>query len=726
MTKLIPICMILLFTWPLSSRADEGLWLPLLVQDQKYQAMRQAGLCLSAEEIYSVNQACLKDAILGLMGEGANYKSFGTASFVSAEGLILTNYHCILNQIERFSTEENDFITYGYWAADKTEETYCHNLFVKQLVRMEDVTQRILADTEGLEGQELTDRINENGIRIAREMTKDTGLEAHMQSLMGGNQYVVSLYRVFKDVRMVAAPPTAIGKFGGNDDNWRWPRHTGDFAFLRIYADADNRPAAHSKDNRPYRPDHFLPIAAQGAAPDDFTMVLGYPGDTYQYVPSFGLDKIINNEHNTRITFYRDKLRLLEQAIADNPTLRLRYYSRLSSTGNQYLRLLGETSGARQLELIEEKKQLENAFTTWVHSTPELTRKYGDVLPSMDSIYQHLALYNLAQTCFTEVGLGGAEIVPFIGKFEKLVAMLRRGNASQNTIDKEISKLQALSEPFFRHWDYETDRQLFRSSLFHYWNDMPAQFHSPETTAFLQDYDGDLELLSTDLFARSPFAGQERLAQLLNGLSPDDLPRIADDPLYRISISYYKINVEKIARQRSALQAALRPWYKLFQQGLTEYRKDRDFYPDGNSSLRYSYGRVTGTLPEDGVAYSPFTYLSGMYAKSRLHAGNDAYDMPRKLQTLYAERQQRELGDLPVCFLTDCHTSKGMSGSPVVNSKGQLIGLNFDRIWQGVVSDYKFDPERSRNIAVDIRFILFLLKEYSPNDYVWEELSWVE
>ncbi len=726
MTKQIFLFVVLFFGMALPFQAHEGLWLPFLVKDQQYDAMRESGLELSAEAIYSINQACLKDAVIGLMGEGSNYKSFGTASFVSAEGLIVTNFHCILGYLERISTEENDFLKYGYWAQNKAEETWCHNLMVKQLVKMEDVTSRILRDTDGLEGKALTDKINENGIAIAREMTKETDLEAHTQSLMAGNQYIMSFYKVFKDVRMVAAPPTAIGKFGGNADNWKWPRHTGDFAFLRVYADSTNRPAAHHRENCPYVPENYLKISAEGGAEGDFAMVLGYPGETYQYIPSFGLEKIMNNEHQTKIKFYRDKLRILEQAIEEAPSIRLRYYSRMSSVGNQYLRLLGELNGVQAMGLIEQKRAGESAFTAWVNSSTELTRKYGEALPRMDSIYRHLSLYNLANTCFQEVGIGGAEIVPFIGKFEKLVSILNRGKASQNTINKESERLLGLAGQFFRNWDYEVDRQLFRSSLFHYWNAMPAAFRSDETTAFLQTYDGDLEQLTSDLFAQSLFTYPQRLEDLLQTVTPEQLGTITNDPLYRIAISYYKINVEKIARQRGALQAALHPYYKLFQEGLAEYHTGKTLFPDGNSSLRYAYGKVGGAVPEDGLLYQPFTYFTGMYRKHLAHAEEEDYYFPQKLQALYAQQQNNGEADLPVCFLTDCHTSKGMSGSPVVNSKGELIGLNFDRIWQGVVSDYQYSPELSRNINVDIRFILFLLQAYSPNRYVLDELSVVD
>ena len=726
MKRLLIIILSITFLSNFKAKADEGMWLPLLLKEQKFAEMRKMGLRLSTEEIYSINKACVKDAVIGLMGEGANLRSFGTASFISGSGLIITNYHVVLSYIERFSTEKNDFLKYGYWAKNPTEESLCRGLQMKQLIRMEDVTDAILQGTEGLTGSEKLDKIDQNGKEIAKSATKGTRYEVRMQSLFGNSQYIMNVYAVYRDIRMVAAPPFAIGKFGGDKDNYSWPRHTGDFAILRVYANNDNNPASFSAKNVPYKPKHFFPISSKGVKDGDFIMIPGYPGSTRQYIPSFALEKIIYTDNAHRVAIRRDKMEILNNAINENPELKFRYTSRLSSVGNSYLRWKGEIMGVTKMDLVNKKRDEENKFTDWVKSDKDRVEKYGNILKKMEEHYKEVSKYNLAEIYFNEAGINGSEIVPFIGKFEKLAAIYLRKNQDLKAANSEASRLVGLTHQFFNNWDYEADRKMFRNMLYRYYKEMPDMFKPESMVRYISIYNGDIELLTKEVFEKSIFTDKVKLLAFLESDDRDVANKIKNDPLYQLSIGYYMVNVDRINRQRGALQAKLLEMNNVYISGLLEMNSRERLYPDANNSQRISYGQVKGTAAIDGIVYTSSTYLEGANVKYLNNIEDSDFYMPKKIRDLLLKREfanyATKEGKLAVNFLTNAHTTSGSSGSPVLNSKGELVGLNFDRIWQGVASDYKYDDDISRSIAVDIRYILFILDKYSPSDYVIKEL----
>lgn len=727
MRRLLLSCVLTTILLPTQLIADEGMWLPLLLKNQKFSQMRKMGLKLSAEEIYSINQACLKDAVIGLMGEGANLRSYGTASFVSDSGLIITNYHVVMSYIERFSTPENDFLKYGYWANNRSEESLCRGLQVKQLIRMVDVTEEILEGTDGLTGRTKKDKIDENGKKIADRETKGTKYEVRMQSLFGNSQYIMNVYAVYRDVRMVAAPPMAIAKFGGNSDNYKWPRHTGDFALLRVYANNKNMPASYSKNNRPYKPVHFLPVSSKGVKDQDFVMIMGFPGSTREYVPSFALDKIIYNQNAHKVAIRKEKLDIINNAIEENPSLKFRYTTRLSSIGNSYLRWKGEIMGVSRMDLVNVKKKEEELFNKWANSTPERAAKYGSVLKEMEEHYQKVAEYNLAYDYFNEAGLNGSEIVPFIGKFEKMAAIYSRQKIDDKKASAEAKRLMGLTHQFFNNWDYEIDRKIFRNMMVKYYENMPNKFKPEAMVRYLTIYNGDVEKLSQEIFANSLFTNKERVISFLEDSNRNVQKEIKEDPLYAISIGYYMINVDRIVRQRGDLQARLQELNDIYLEGYMQMNNASTLYPDANNSLRISYGRVSGANAQDGLWYDPFTTLDGVLSKYLNNMEDPNFYIPKKIRDLHSNADYWKYSDknnqLPVNFLTNAHTTSGSSGSPIINGKGELVGLNFDRIWEGVASDYRYDKEISRAIAVDIRYVLFILDKYSPSRYVFDELS---
>ncbi len=722
--KLLYLLLISLFTTPLI--ADEGMWMPFLIKNQKFAQMRKMGLKLSAEEIYSVNQACIKDAVIGLMGEGANLRSYGTASFISDKGLIITNYHVVMSYVEQFSNPQRDFIKYGYWASKPEEESYCRGLEIKQLVRIEDVTEEILVGTEGLTGREKVNKINENGKAIAERVTKGNKLEVKMQSLFANNQYIMNVYKVFKDIRLVAAPPISIGKFGGNADNYSWPRHTGDFAILRVYAGKDNEPKRHSKDNVFYKPVKSLPISLKGVKENDFIMIPGFPGSTKLYIPSFALEKNIYELNAARVAIRGEKMRILKEAIENNPDSKFRYTTRLSSVGNSYLRWKGEIQGVTKMDLVSKKREEEKLFVDWANSTPERAAKYGDVLSRMEELYKEVSIYNLAEVYFLEAGIAGSEIVPFIGKFEKLAAMYGRKKFDSRSADNECKRLIGLTHQFFNNWDIEVDRKMFRNLMFRYYQNMDERFKPEAMNRYIRQYDGDVEKLSQDVFAKSIFTNKDSLLAFLADSTRDVQGRIKNDPLYQLAIGYYMINVEKIAGQKGKLQAQQMELYELFMEGYMEMNKGKVLYPDANNSMRISYGKAVGAAPQDGLVYTPYTTLDGAMEKYLNNIEDPEFYMPKKIRELHKSkdygRYASKDGSLTLNFLTDAHTTSGNSGSPVLNAKGELVGLNFDRIWQGVASDFKYDPAISRNIVVDIRYIMFLIDKFSYSSYIFDEL----
>ena len=496
MKKSAIILAVLLFTIPVNLKADEGMWLPHLLKNQKFKEMRRLGLKLSAQEIYSINQACIKDAVVGLMNEGSNLRSFGTASFISSEGLLITNYHVVMSYVERFSTVENDFLKHGYWAKNLNEESLCRGLQMKQLVRMEDVTERILEGTSGLNQEEKSRRIDKNGREIAKEATKEGNLEVRMSAMFGNNQFIMSVYKVYRDIRLVAAPPISIGKYGGNSDNYSWPRHTGDFALLRVYAGKDNEPASYSKDNIPYKPLKFLPISLKGVKENDFIFIAGFPGSTREYIPSFALDRIIYGENAHKVAIRKEKMDIIKSAVDENPKLKYRYTTRLSSIGNSFLRWKGEINGVTKMNLVQLKIEEEQKFKNWIETDPTRKEQYGNVLDEMERLYKEVAEYNLADAYFNEAGINGSEIVPFIGKFEKLAAIYSSKKFDKRSADAEIKRLKGLTEQFFENWDYEIDRKIFRNLMKRYYESLADKFKSKAMLFYINEYNGDLEKLT--------------------------------------------------------------------------------------------------------------------------------------------------------------------------------------------------------------------------------------
>lgn len=711
-----------------SIKADEGMWLTKDIT-RNIKQMKKAGLKLSAADIYSINKACLKDAVIGLSNADNSFDSFATASFVSDNGLLITNFHPIIRYLEQFSQPGRDFIKSGYWSTKPEEETFCRDLNVIQLIKMVDVTAEILAETEGLSANHFTNKINENGQAIRRKYTRGTDTDAKTTSFMGGNQYIMSIYKVYKDVRMVAASPISLAKFAGDADNWRWPRHAADFAFLRVYVDKDNKSADYSKDNVALRGNPYLKVSKAGVKENDFAMTIGYPARTKLYIPSFAIDYMENIELPTKIKIRGEKLRIINEALAARPEIKFRYTARVNSITNNYLRWKGELNGLKRMNLTQQKAEEEKELLAWINADKARIEKYGDIINVQRDIYTQLIPLKIADIYFNETAISGAELVPFAGKFEKMVQMFNRKILNERAVNEEVERLIPLAKQFYQSWDVEVDKQMYRNMIYLYFKNVDKQFISEEMAMALQQFDGNVDKYTEFAFENSILTKPDKVQEFLQKVDTTTIKTFTSDPIYKLAISYYTVYTRRVINQTQKLEAQQAKYFNLYMDAMATMNTDKLRAPDANRTQRLSYGKITGAKPSDGLMYDYFTTMDGIFEKRADNPGNPDYSIPKKIGDLYDAADFGTYavnGKMPVNFLANLHTSSASSGSPVLNAKGELIGLNFDRIAEGVASDYKFLPEISRNIAVDIRYVLFLLEKYSQSKHLINEMTIVK
>jgi len=709
---------------PLQTRADEGMWLTKDIT-RNIKLMKKAGLKLSAADIYSINKACLKDAVIGLSNPDNAFDSFASASFVSDNGLLITNYHPIIRYLEQFSQPGRDFIKSGYWSTKPEEETFCRDLAVIQLVQMVDVTTEILEGTSGLTTNDYNDKLNKNGQAIRRKYTRGTDTEAKITSFMGGNQFIMSVYKVYKDVRMVAAPPISLAKFAGDADNWRWPRHAADFAFLRVYVGKDNKPAEYSKENVALKGNHFLKVSAAGVKENDFSMIIGFPARTKLYIPSFAVEYMEKTELPAKIKIRGEKLRIINEALKVRPEIKFRYTARVNSITNNYLRWKGELNGLKRMKLTEQKLAEEKELQAWINADSARIKKYGDIIAVQKDIYNKLIPLKIADIYFNETAISGAELVPFAGKFEKLVQMFNRKKINEKAVKEEVDRLIPLAKQFFQSWDMDIDKQMFRNMLFLYYNNVDKAFISNVMVESLAPFDGDLDKYTDYAFANSMLTKPDSIQAFLQKVDTTTIDKFTSDPLYKIALSYYEVYTRRVLNQTQKLEAEQGKYFNLYMDAIASMNANKLMAPDANRTQRLSYGKVTGAKAADGLLYDYYSTMDGIFEKRAENPGDPDYSIPKKIGELYNAADFGNYavnGKMPVNFLNNHHTSSANSGSPVLNAKGELIGLNFDRIAEGVASDYKYLPELSRNIAVDIRYVLFLLEKYSLSKQLINEM----
>jgi hypothetical protein len=695
--------------------ADEGMWIPLLIEKYNISLMQENGFKLTAEDIYSINRASMKDAVV-LFGGGC------TGEFISDKGLLITNHHCGYSRIQSHSTLEHDYLRDGFWADSHEEELPNPGLTVTILKYMEDVTDRVLEGvTDDMDDSKREAVINANIVKITAKVVEGTDYLAAVRPFFLGNQYFLIVNEVFKDVRLVGAPPSAIGKFGGDTDNWVWPRHTGDFSLFRVYANKDNKPSDWAADNVPYRPAYHFPVSLAGVKEGDFTMVFGYPGRTQQYAPSHHIRMLRDGIYPKHVEIRGKKISIMEQEMAKDPLVRLKYSGKSFGMANGWKKWIGEIQSLEKMNDVARKEAFEKEFAAWVSEEPERIRKYGEIFDHYSEIYRSYQDLYLVNIYTSEVFFSsGAEAAGLAGRFGRAVEL-----ASQKSteLDKEIERLQSYASGFFRNYDPSVDKKLFVAVMDLYGKNIAPEWQAPAYKALYGSCRGDFGSVVDKLFAKSLFTDENRVNALL---SKFDAKKVRKDPFYILAVSASELLDKRVRPELASLNARLEKLNRLYMAAQMEQGSDRVFYPDANSTLRLAYGKVMGYESRDAVYHRHQTTLTGVMEKDNPEIYD--YDVPDRLRELYEKKDFGRYavdGSVPVCFIANNHTTGGNSGSPVLNAEGHLIGINFDRAWEGVASDIMYNPKQSRNISLDIRYVLFLIDKFAGAGYLIEEMTLV-
>ena len=676
-----------------NARADEGMWLPSLIS-QRIGDMREKGFRLSAEDIYSINKASLKDAVV-LFGRGC------TGELISDEGLLLTNHHCGYGQIQKHSSVEHDYLKDGFWAMSRNEELPNEGLTVSFLERMEDVTDAVLKGySDSMDESQRDSLVKANSAALTAEATSaGKGLRATVEALYYGNQYFLFLYREYSDVRLVGAPPSSIGKFGGDTDNWMWPRHTGDFSIFRIYAGKDNNPAEYSPDNVPYRPKKWFRISLDGVREGDFTFVYGFPGRTQEYIMSEGVRYISEVSDPHKIALRTLRLDIQKKYMASSQKVRIQYSSKNASTANAWKKWQGEMRGIRKMNTVASKKAYEHEFARWAEGT-----EYEGLADRIDSLYRLMEPFSYAADYYSETAYQ-IEVSRFAMQYMKA-----KDKAS-------------LASGFFKDYFRPVDKEIFISMMKEFDRNMPEDSRPDYFRHSLERF-GSIEVWADSLFGTSAFPDSLRLASCA-----DSTDLLQNDPALEFGEAFSRWYSEDIKPELTRLDREITLYYRDYMRGLMEFDRDRAFYPDANLTLRVAYGSVQGYEPADGVMYVPVSTLEGIMQKDNPEIFD--YNIPQRLRDIYSSKDygQWTVTDIngnvtvPVCFIATNHTSGGNSGSPVINADGNLIGINFDRVWEGTMSDIVFDPDLCRNISLDIRYVLFVIDRIAGAGHLIEEMD---
>ena len=702
--------LLLLICFIQASAQQGGMWIPSLLKGMNETEMKNLGMKISAEDIYSVNKSSLKDAV-------PQFDGGCTAEVISDKGLILTNHHCGFEAIQTHSTVEHDYLTNGFWAYKMADELPNKDMIVTFVVRIEDITSKVLDGTALLTiEQERQKKIQQNISDLSKSLPKESWQENLIKTFYDGNQYLLFVTETYKDIRLVGAPPSSIGKFGSDTDNWVWPRHTGDFSLFRIYAGKNNRPADYSADNVPYKPKYFFPISIKGIKENDFTMVMGYPGRTQEYLPSFAVEQIVTTLNPAKIEVRDVALKVQDGFMRKDNAIKIQYASKYASVANYWKKWIGETKGLKKSNAIIVKQQFEKDFLEKVNKANK-QKDYGNLLNDFEKNYSEIKEYSLARDLFTEIALRNTEILTLGYKLYQL-EQIYNNKGEQAFNDRRTNLINGLEE-FYKDFNPNVDQKVFEQLISIYAKKYPKQF-LPSTFENV-----NAEVLATDVFTKSQLISIDKIKTLLAGDSKSVLENInkdigfrviksmADGYLKNVAPKFEELNLKNIATQRNYMKAILE---------LSS--KSARIFPDANSTLRVTYGKVKGYKPNDAVSYEPFTYLDGVVEK--YIPGDYEFDMPKKLIDLYNTKNfgaYAYKGKMPVNFIATNHTTGGNSGSPALDEKGNLIGLNFDRVWEGTMSDIYYSPEICRNIMVDIRYILFIIDKYAGAENLIKELK---
>lgn len=700
---------VLLLLFVVSSQAQQGgMWIPSLLKGMNEKEMKSLGMKMSASDIYDVNKSSLKDAV-------PHFNGGCTSEVISPKGLLLTNHHCGFDEIQSHSSVENDYITDGFWAMKMEDELPNKDLVVTFIVKIEDVTTQVLEGTQGLSEAEKQKKIQQNISSLSNSSPKESWQENKIRTFYDGNQYMLFLTETYKDIRLVGAPPSSVGKFGSDTDNWVWPRHTGDFSLFRIYADKNNRPAEYSKDNVPYTPKHFLPISLDGVAEDDFTLVFGYPGRTTEYLPAIAIEQIVKELNPAKVEIRDRALKVTDGFMRKDKAIKIQYASKYASIANYWKKWSGESLGLTKSNAVAIKKQQEKEFQDKVVKAGKQA-EYGNLLADFEKNYTEILPYSLSRDYFTEVVLRNTEMLGLAYKMYQLEQIYNlRGEQSFN--DRRNNLVDGLGA-FYKDFNAKVDEKVFEQLIDLYATKSPKQF-SPQSLNNI-----DASKLATEVYSQSRLTTYDGVKELLKGDTKTVLANLNNDKGFQIVKAMADVFLKEVNPKYEEINMKITALQRTYMKAQLELNKDSRIFPDANSTLRVTYGKVKGYEPKDATLYTPVTYLDGVMEK--YIPGDYEFDVPAKLIDLYKKKdfgQYGENGRMPVNFIGTNHTTGGNSGSPALDAKGNLIGLNFDRVWEGTMSDIYYDPSICRNIMVDMRYVLFIIDKYAGAKNLIEEMK---
>ena len=713
MIKKINLLCILMMLFVIGARADEGMWLPYSINGQNLADMQRLGCKLTAEQIFSFNQPSLKDAIVQF-GGGC------TGELISPEGLLLTNHHCGLGQVQAHSSVEHDYLKDGFWAYSKDQELPNEGLSVLFLNYIEDVTAAVLKGvTDDMSVADREQKIAENSKRLKTEKKGKSDVRVEIVPFYHGNQYILFVYDVYKDVRLVACPPWGIGKFGADTDNWTWPRHKGDFCIFRVYTAPDGSPAEYSKNNVPMKSKHFLPISLKGVQPGDYTMILGYPGSTDRYSTSGSVKNLIELEDPAIVACRTTKLEQYRKHMDADPAVFIQYASKQAGVSNYWKYSIGQIKQLKRNKVYEKRLEQEKAFREWTNADPQRKAKYAGIFDDFDKYWAHQSKYTKALLYHREAGWNGGEAVRFSMKFRSVDYAFSE-KVPQDKIAAFTKKMKGDVEDFFKDYNKDLDRDATIALLNLFYKDVDHN-QLPATIKKVGDKTGgDFTAFVNNAFAKSIFVDQAKLTAWLENPKP-----IAKDPIFALM---QEIVNSYIALDEEAEKVECGRADRLYMEGLMEMQKDRNFYPDANFTMRLTYGSVQDYQPADGVTYNYYTTLDGVMAKYK--PGDWEFDVPKDLIKLWENkdygRYADKNGDLVVNFITTNDITGGNSGSPVIDAQGNLIGLAFDGNWEAMSGDIAFENEVQRTICMDMRYLLFIIDKMANAQNLMQELKIIQ
>ncbi|WP_065219310.1 MULTISPECIES: S46 family peptidase [Butyricimonas] len=700
-------------------RADEGMWL-LSLLGKNIEQMQAQGCKLTAEDIYSVNKASLKDAIVGLGNAGRPFRHFCSGEIISDKGLVLTNHHCGFGVIQKHSTLEHDYLSDGFWAYDMKDELLNPGITASILQRMEDVSDKVNAVlNDNMTEEKRAQAIAVISKQLSTEAVKGTNLQAQVIDMFEGNQFFLLVYKIYQDVRLVGAPPQSMGKFGGDTDNWVWPRHTADFCMMRIYTAPNGEPAPYSPNNVPLKPKHHLPVSAKGVQDGDFAMIMGFPGTTDRFLTSFGLKETMDVTNDIRYKVRTEKLRVMKEGMNADPKTRIQYASKHAQCANYWKYSHEQNIALKNLNTMGEKEKIEREFTAWVNADPARKAKYGNALTMIKEGYEAMHPYNEAMNYMQEAGLQGAESPLFAVRVSNTLKAYYDEKTPEMIKERMMEAIKGNAQEFFKDYNKDVEKNLI-AVMFKMYSDNVAEEWHPEVIKMInKKYKGNYEKYAKEVSDKSIFTDQARFDAFL---AKPDMKKLEKDPGYIMGSSLFE-TYQKLGGATEEMRTKVAKGDRLFVRGLMEMQPEKVWAPNANSTIRLTYGNVKSYKPRDAVFYDYYTTLTGVMEKEG--PKGTEFEVPQKLKDLYYAKNFGRYGadNISVNFITNNDITGGNSGSPVINAYGELIGTAFDGNSEAMSGDIDFEENLQRCINLDTRYMLFIVDKLANAQNLIDEMT---